>query len=78
MTFKLHYNQIYQLKTPLDPFHVPQFDVPSISNGIVNAKITITNVIGRHLSLFEVISVKTVLNDDFKQGNLLKGIDNKN
>ena len=61
----------------LDPFHVPQFDVPSISNGIVNAKITITNVIGRHLSLFEVISVKTVLNDDFKQGNLLKGIDNK-
>ena len=61
----------------LDPFHVPRFDVPSISNGIVNAKIIITNVIGRHLSLFEVISVKTVLNDDFKQGTLSKGIDNK-
>ena len=40
----------------LDPYIVPQFDVPHISNDIIEADITIGNITGRNLSMFEIIS----------------------
>ena len=49
----------------LDPFLVPKFDVPAISNNFVDADIMVHNVIVQNLSALEVVT------GNFFQKNLL-------
>ena len=43
----------------LDPFHVPDFDIPQIANTLINTNITIDNLIVTNLSTFDVVLLDT-------------------
>ena len=43
----------------LDPFHVPDFDIPQIANTLINTNITIDNLIVTNLSTFDVAFLDT-------------------
>ena len=43
----------------LDPFHVPDFDIPQITNTLINTNITIDNLIVTNLSTFDVVLLDT-------------------